>query len=344
MSTRDPKAAPTPVIRRSRRKPRPAHGGVWKIAYADFITALMAFFLLMWTLTVTKSGDLIGVSAALQSPIRSEATAKGSASGEASSLVRAASEGKSRRRSDGSPAAATPESAAAAESTEVMRERIESPLRSDPALERFAGRIFMDRTAEGLRVQIVDENNRSMFQSGSADMSAATRSLLQTIGRVLADMDTLMRIEGHTDARPFSGRPDGYGNWELSSERANAARREIVAGGYEAARVVSVTGFADTVRLNETNPDDPLNRRISLLIMRRPDPNASSVSSTGTGPAVGSSGASMGGAQAGQAGRVRPPAWTDPVSIDLQPRMPRPPEASAPAANPGQQLDLTGRR
>jgi chemotaxis protein MotB len=337
------RSAPTPVIRRSRRRVPAAHGGVWKIAYGDFITALMAFFLLMWMLTVTKSGDLMGVSAAFQNPIRTDATTQGTASGNASSLARAASEGRERRRGDGPGTSAGAGATASSDPIETVRQRLEQPLASNPSLERFAGRIFMDTIAEGLRIQIVDENNRPMFETGSAQMSAQMRTLLRTIGAALAEMDTLLRVEGHTDAMPFSGRPEGYGNWELSTERANAARREIVAGGYDPSRVVSVSGFADSVRLNASNPEDPLNRRISLLVMKRPEPGELA----GPRPARAAAGPAAETSVEG-AGAVPGITRTNidasaSGSIDLQPRTGRAASSRRDPNDVGPELNLSGR-
>ena len=153
---------------------------------------------------------------------------------------------------------------------EQVKQDLDKQISADAALDKFKNQIFMDITTDGLRIQIVDEKNRPMFDSGSADMAPQTRQLLNTIGKVLSGLDNRLRIEGHTDSRRFGGGPAGYGNWELSSERANAARRAIVGGGLDESRIAFVAGFADSIQLNPADATDPLNRRISLMVLKPP--------------------------------------------------------------------------
>lgn len=148
-----------------------------------------------------------------------------------------------------------------------MRADVESQIAGDKSLEEYQKQIFMDVTSDGLRIQIVDEKNRPMFESGSAGMPDYAKKLMRVIGKVLAGGGQPLRIEGHTDGKPFPGAASGYTNWELSSDRANAARRELIAGGLEGSRVSQVVGFADSVKLNPEDPNDPMNRRISITIL-----------------------------------------------------------------------------
>ena len=150
---------------------------------------------------------------------------------------------------------------------EEMRADVESQIAGDKSLEEYQKQIFMDVTTDGLRIQIVDEKNRPMFESGSAGMPDYAKKLMRVIGKVLAGGGQPLRIEGHTDGKPFPGAASGYTNWELSSDRANAARRELIAGGLEGSRVSQVVGFADSVKLNPEDPNDPMNRRISITIL-----------------------------------------------------------------------------
>ena len=246
MATAPDKALAPIIVKRVKKAAHGAHGGVWKIAYADFVTAMMAFFLLMWVLGSTTSGDLAGISAYFQNPLR-VAVAGGSGSGDATRLIKGGGENIFKR--DGQEARAdsnTPQrkvsnleevseqfNRAEQGKLEQLKQDLEKQIASDPTLDKFKSQIFMDITADGLRIQIVDEKNRPMFDSGSADMSAQTRQLLTTIGKVLSGLGNRLRIEGHTDSRQFGGGAAGYGNWELSSERANAARRAIVSGGLQ---------------------------------------------------------------------------------------------------------------
>ncbi|NBP36404.1 MAG: hypothetical protein EBV01_13535 [Betaproteobacteria bacterium] len=150
---------------------------------------------------------------------------------------------------------------------EEMRSEVESQIAGDKSLEEYQKQIFMDVSSDGLRIQIVDEKNRPMFESGSASMPDYAKKLMRVIGKVLAGGGQPLRIEGHTDGKPFPGAASGYTNWELSSDRANAARRELIAGGLEGARVSQVVGYADSVKLNPEDPNDPMNRRISITIL-----------------------------------------------------------------------------
>jgi chemotaxis protein MotB len=275
------------IIKKIKKGGHGHHGGAWKIAYADFVTAMMAFFLLMWVLGSTTSGDLAGISAYFQNPLR-VAVAGGSGSGDATRLIKGGGENIFKR--DGQEARAdsnTPQrkvsnleevseqfNRAEQGKLEQLKQDLEKQIASDPTLDKFKSQIFMDITADGLRIQIVDEKNRPMFDSGSADMSAQTRQLLTTIGKVLSGLGNRLRIEGHTDSRQFGGGAAGYGNWELSSERANAARRAIVSGGLQESRIAQVAGFADSVKLNPADASDPLNRRISLMVLKPPPGSA----------------------------------------------------------------------
>jgi len=151
----------------------------------------------------------------------------------------------------------------------VLQDRIEDELRSNPALAPYSSQIRLDMTRDGLRIQIVDELNRPMFDSGSAVVKAHMQSLLRTIGSVLTEVPNRLTLEGHTDATPFPGGARGYSNWELSADRANASRRELVAGGLTEDRVLRVQGLAASQLLNRELPADAQNRRISIVVMNR---------------------------------------------------------------------------
>ncbi|WP_439114077.1 flagellar motor protein MotB [Hydrogenophaga sp.] len=280
---------PPIIVKRVKKASHENHGGVWKIAYADFVTAMMAFFLLMWVLGSTTSGDLAGISAYFQNPLR-VAINGGAGSGDAARIIKGG--GDNIFKQDGQEARAdsnTPqrkvsnEEEVTAQFNRMQQEKLEQLQRaldkqiaSDASLDRFKNQIFMDITSEGLRIQIVDENSRPMFASGSAQMSPQSQQLLTTIGRVLKGLPNKLRIEGHTDSKPFGGSAADYGNWELSSDRAHAARRAVVGGGVEPNQISLVAGFADSVQLNPADANDPLNRRISLLVLKQAPQRAQS--------------------------------------------------------------------
>ncbi|NCV14782.1 MAG: motility protein MotB [Betaproteobacteria bacterium] len=267
------------VVKRVKKVVGGGHGGAWKIAYADFVTAMMAFFLLMWVLGSTTSGDLAGISAYFQNPLRL-AMDGGQGSGDTRSIVKGGGDnvtkasGQEQRADSNSVQRKMSESEAYEQyntkqkgQLEEMRSEVESQIAGDKSLEEYQKQIFMDVSSDGLRIQIVDEKNRPMFESGSASMPDYAKKLMRVIGKVLAGGGQPLRIEGHTDGKPFPGAASGYTNWELSSDRANAARRELIAGGLEGARVSQVVGYADSVKLNPEDPNDPMNRRISITIL-----------------------------------------------------------------------------
>ena len=272
-----------PIIVKRVKKVVGGHGGgVWKIAYADFVTAMMAFFLLMWVLGSTTAGDLAGISAYFQNPLRLTLEG-GQGSGDQNSLIKGggpqifrtvgvesnADADTAQRRISDSRVEEDERLRLNVQSMQDAKTEIQMQMQSDPELAKTKNQVFMDISAEGLRIQIVDEKNRAMFSVGGAEMASYAVNLLRLMGSVLKDMPNMVRIEGHTDGLKYGNGPAGYSNWELSTERANAARRELVRGGLQEERVSQVVGFADTIRLNPSNPNDPLNRRISITVQNR---------------------------------------------------------------------------
>ncbi|MBC7376953.1 MAG: flagellar motor protein MotB [Burkholderiaceae bacterium] len=257
------------------------HGGAWKIAYADFVTAMMAFFLLMWLLGSTAQGDLKGIAAYFQSPLK-VAMAGGSGSGDSSSIIKGG--GQALSRTNGSmrngeiqaPSKTLNLQALRAEvqaqDVKQMREvqaSVEQAVQASPALQAMQKQLRMDVTADGLRIQIVDDQGRPMFDAGSARVNGYMRELLRNMGKLLDNNDSRVLLSGHTDASPYSGGERGYSNWELSADRANASRRELLAGGLREDRVVRVLGMGSSVLFDPADPVSPLNRRISIIVLGR---------------------------------------------------------------------------
>ena len=151
----------------------------------------------------------------------------------------------------------------------VLKTKVEEVIANDERLAKYKTQIRLDMTAEGLRIQIVDDQNRAMFDSGSSSVNTYMRDILQAIGRVLDEVPNRLTIEGHTDAKPFSAGERGYSNWELSADRANASRRELIAGGLSGSKVLRVQGLAASMLFEKGNPESPLNRRISVIVMNR---------------------------------------------------------------------------
>jgi chemotaxis protein MotB len=257
------------IVRRKKKKGGGHHGGTWKIAYADFVTAMMAFFLLMWLLGSTAKGDLDGISEYFKTPLK-VALQGGPAVADSSHLIKGG--GKDLTRSEGQ----TDRKRLQAEQARLeqmkfneLKHRIEAAIERNPVLREFRDQLLLDITPEGLRVQIVDEKNRPMFAVGRAELQPYAREILLEIGRMLNSVENRVSLAGHTDATPYASGEKGYSNWELSADRANASRRVLVAGGMEERRVVRVVGMAAAVSLHKTDPHDAINRRISLIVLSR---------------------------------------------------------------------------
>jgi chemotaxis protein MotB len=270
------------IVRRIKKGGHGAHhSSGWKIAYADFVTAMMAFFLLMWLLGSTSQGDLEGIAAYFKAPLKVSLSG-GSGSGDSSSIIKAGgtnltrTTGATRRgeidseqRNLNLQALRAEIAAQDALRMQELRRRIESTLAADPALAALRHQIRIDPTPDGLRVQIVDDQGRPMFNSGSARVNEHMRDLLRSLGGVLQASDARLLVSGHTDAAPYSGGERGYSNWELSADRANASRRELVAGGLGEDSMVRVMGMGSSVPFDREDALSPLNRRISILVLGR---------------------------------------------------------------------------
>lgn len=270
------------VIKRKKVVAGGAHGGAWKIAYADFVTAMMAFFLLMWLLGSTAKGDLQGIAQFFQNPLKVTDSKGGSGSGDATSIVQGGgrdltrSSGQvkrgeidSKKRSQVSKEAQAEFRRQEQERLETLKADIEKMILSTPQLAQFKKQLLLDITSEGLRIQIVDEQNRPMFDSSSADLKPYTREILRQIGKVLNGVSNRISLAGHTDAAQFSGGEKGFSNWELSANRANASRRELVAGGMDDSKVLRVVGLAQTVLFDKNDPLNSVNRRISIVVLNK---------------------------------------------------------------------------
>ncbi|MEQ1741875.1 MAG: flagellar motor protein MotB, partial [Candidatus Nitrotoga sp.] len=262
------------VVKRIKKVAGGHHGGAWKIAYADFVTAMMAFFLLMWLLGSTAKGDLKGISDYFNTPLK-VALLGGSGSGDSSSLIKGG--GKDLTRSEGQVKqgdlptekktvnlkVATEEALRIERQNELgklktLKASLEKVIDADAKLKQFKNQIMLDITSEGLRIQIVDEENRPMFQSGSAKLESYSKVILREIGKMLNQVPNKVSLSGHTDARPYSFGEKGYSNWDLSADRANASRRELIAGGMAEEKMVRVVGLSSAVLFDAKDPFNPI--------------------------------------------------------------------------------------
>jgi chemotaxis protein MotB len=270
------------IIKRVKKGGHAAHGGAWKIAYADFVTAMMAFFLLMWLLGSTTEGDKKGIADYFASPLKVALLGGGQGSGDSSHVIKGggqdltrstgqvkAGEVSAERKTINLQALKAEQIRAERAALEELKERIESRIAANAVLQAMSSQIRLDMTRDGLRIQIVDEGNRPMFDSGSAVVKPYMRDLLRAIGSVLGEVPNRLTLEGHTDAAPFGGGDRGYSNWELSADRANASRRELMAGGMPEDRPLRVQGLAASSLFEPKDPLAPTNRRISIIVMNR---------------------------------------------------------------------------
>ena len=281
MATEAKKLQPI-IIKRVKKGGHSAHGGAWKIAYADFVTAMMAFFLLMWLLGSTSEGDKKGLSDYFSAPMKVSMMG-GSGSGASTSIIMGGGSdltqqsGQS-RKGDGQDVVAKKEMAEAvkaemakqdAKKLAALSAKISALISSDPKLSEFTSQIRMDTTPDGLQIQIVDDQKRPMFDSGSAMVKPYMRDILRAIGTALNGVENKISLDGHTDRSPYSNAERGYSNWELSSDRANASRRELVVAGMPDDKLARVVGLASSILLEPANPFSPANRRISIIVMTR---------------------------------------------------------------------------
>lgn len=263
------------IIKKVKKGGHGHHGGVWKIAYADFVTAMMAFFLLMWLLGSTSKEDLQGIAQYFQNPLMVSLSG-GSATGDRTSIIPGG--GQDLTRVDGQVKKAEvvdPEEVKKrlreqeAKRMQETKEKFEKMIEQDAVLKEFKNQLKIDITPEGLRIQIVDQDKRPMFDLASARMVPYAETILRKVVPILNELPNKITVLGHTDSRPFvNGRGD-YSNWELSADRANAARRVLNASGIAENKVMRVSGLADSVPLNPSDPADPINRRISIILLKK---------------------------------------------------------------------------
>ncbi|SDW39719.1 flagellar motor protein MotB [Marinobacter mobilis] len=247
------------------------HGGSWKVAFADFATAMMAFFLVLW-LTATASPEQIeAVEGYFKDPIGfidggspNPVDLEGSASVVESSSADVADSQIQLEDERIEELADTLERRQMEELFQDLQQQIEQ----SQTLQEFKDQLLIDITDEGLRIQIVDRSQRPMFDSGRAQLKYYSQDILFELAKPLSMVPNRLSVTGHTDATPFSGRP-GYTNWELSADRANTARRALVAGGVREQQIARVVGLSDSVLFDQEDPTAPVNRRIAIIVLNK---------------------------------------------------------------------------
>ena len=275
------------------------HGGAWKVAYADFVTAMMAFFLVMWLVTAVSKDQRAAIFDYFKNPSMEQGKSSKPAPGQMgpggsstspinpgggldSPRVRlekvkdigattAVSKTKGTQGKDGGDS----EEQAREKVAEAEHQKLESlmvelraAISKSQALEPFKDQLLLDITPEGIRIQIVDAQNRPMFDIGSAHLRDYTQSILHELAPYLSSVPNRISITGHTDIRPYPGQ-GGYSNWELSADRANAARRALVTSGLPDQKIARVVGLSSSVLFDKQDPQNAINRRISIVIMTK---------------------------------------------------------------------------
>ena len=329
----------TIIIRRKKGGGDGHHGGAWKVAYADFVTAMMAFFLLLWLLNATTTEQKLGISnyfdplGAVKSqgggegvlggispstagaqksasapvtvtlPISGKPTAGGADDPDEDTGSRQSEVGKDADKTgdaktgdNGKPGEGTKEAGkeggkdgaaskptdqqiaeATAKKEQAQFEKTAAVLRqaiqSAPELKDLADSLMIDQTPEGLRIQILDQERLAMFAKGSSRLEEPARRLLGLVAAAVKNLPNKLTLTGHTDSLPYAGLM-GYSNWELSADRANAARKALVDAGLAPDRIASVVGKADKDHLVPDDPTSPRNRRISIVLLREAPPVA----------------------------------------------------------------------
>jgi chemotaxis protein MotB len=231
--------APIIIVRKHAGDHDEGHGGAWKVAYADFVTAMMALFIVLWLLSASEKVQK-AVGGYFHDP-----TGKGRQTG---STNAGSGETLTLNRDDLSH----------------LKEKLEQVLRQIPAFQNMENQIRITITSEGLRVDLIETQHGLFFDTGNPRPSSAGTELLKVLADQLTKLPNKVAIEGHTDSTPY-GRAD-YSNWELSADRANAARRILVESGLDPSRISQVRGFADQRLLKKDEPTSPSNRRISIIV------------------------------------------------------------------------------
>ncbi|TCL02237.1 chemotaxis protein MotB [Sodalis ligni] len=263
------KNQPVVVIRKRRSSPGQAqHGGAWKIAYADFMTAMMAFFLVMWLLSIASPQELTTIAEYFRTPLNVALTG-GPRSSTDSSPIPGGGDDPTRQQGDVHKSLDNLMEKLEKKRLNHLRERLDQLIESDPRLRVLRPQLLINMVQEGLQIQILDSQNRPMFETGSALVEPYMRDVLRGIAPILNDIPNKISISGHTDAAPYANGERGYSNWELSADRANASRRELISGGLAEGKILRVVGMSSTMSIAPKQPYAAINRRISLVVLNK---------------------------------------------------------------------------
>lgn len=266
------------IIKRIKKQAHGHHGGAWKVAFADFVTAMMAFFLLMWLMGSTTPEERGAISDYFQNP-----SAVQGPGGASTSMIELGAVDKQQKKqettksqdkideSSRSKSAIEPskqEIAKDKQRLDTLKQELEKAIGASQVLKPFKDQLLLDITPEGLRIQIIDKENRPMFDIGSSKLKDYTTTILIEFAKIINKVPNKISLTGHTDATPYNSMR-GYTNWELSTDRANASRRALVRGGLNQKKIAKVVGFSSTILFDKVNPRNPINRRMSMIVLNK---------------------------------------------------------------------------
>ncbi|MCY1417930.1 Motility protein B [compost metagenome] len=266
------------IVKRVKRYEAGHHGGSWKIAFADFATAMMAFFLVLWLMSTATPEQKIAIAGYFKDPIGFSESGTPyvidlGGSPELAPEKTINPEAKAEPTPDTSiqldkDQVETMAEQVERERLELLLQELQNKVEENPQLQKFKDQILFEITQDGLRIQIMDAENRPMFDLGSAHLQPYFEDILLAMADTIKAVPNKISISGHTDAKPYAGTGD-FGNWELSANRANAARRALVAGGYPDTQVARVVGYASSSLFDRQNPLNPVNRRIDIIVLTK---------------------------------------------------------------------------
>lgn len=291
------------LVKRVKKVAGGHHGGAWKIAFADFATAMMAFFLVMWLMSSATPEQKKAISGYFQDPIgftesaspyvidlggtptpAPDRTLNPELKDAPDSQEAAVDAQQDQAEIDASQAETLAEQVER-ERLEMLLQELQTKVEENPELQKFKDQILFEITQDGLRIQIMDAENRPMFDLGSARLQPYFEDILLILADTIKAVPNKISVSGHTDAKPFAGAGD-FGNWELSANRANAARRALVAGGYPDESVARVVGYASSALFDRKDPFNPVNRRIDIIVLTKRAQRAIEGEQDGGGDAV----------------------------------------------------------
>lgn len=274
------------IVKRVKKVAGGHHGGAWKIAFADFATAMMAFFLVLWLMSSATPEQKKAISGYFQDPIGFTESASPyvidlggtptpapdrTLNPELKDAPAAQDSAIDNQQETVSVDSAQAESLAEQverERLELLLQELQTKVDENPELQKFKDQILFEITQDGLRIQIMDAENRPMFDLGSARLQPYFEDILLILAETIKAVPNKISVSGHTDAKPFAGSGE-FGNWELSSNRANAARRTLITGGYPDEQVARVVGYASSALFDRNDPFNPVNRRIDIIVLTK---------------------------------------------------------------------------